>query len=37
MLWAIWRMEPESWRALQFTLADPTPYLREEIGLEMEQ
>jgi predicted ATP-grasp superfamily ATP-dependent carboligase len=33
MLWAIWRIEAESWKALRFTLADPTPYLREEIGL----
>lgn len=37
MLWAIWRIEPESWRALRFTLADPIPYLREEIGLEVGQ
>ncbi|WP_407179609.1 ATP-grasp domain-containing protein [Bradyrhizobium sp. STM 3562] len=33
-LWAAWRIEAESWKALKFTLADPIPYLREEIGLE---
>lgn len=34
MLWAIWRIEPESWRALGFTLSDPMPYFREEVGFE---
>ena len=30
-----WRgIEPESWKALRFTLADPIPYLREEMGFE---
>jgi predicted ATP-grasp superfamily ATP-dependent carboligase len=37
MLWAPWRIEPESWNALKFTLADPIPYFREEIGLERHQ
>jgi len=33
-LWAPWRIEPQSWRALRMTLADPIPYLREEFGLD---
>jgi len=37
-LLAPWRRtEPESWNALMFTLADPIPYLREEMGLERGQ
>jgi biotin carboxylase len=30
---APWRLRRRSWRALQFALADPVPFLREELGL----
>ncbi len=29
-----WKLNANAWRALRFTMADPIPYLREELGFE---